>query len=337
MVLMGQFHVAPAHLPAAVDEKLGSAQRKALIVYQNAEGVWWKLAERGLAHRAPAVELDARTLCLVNASPIVCQRSFLDYVEAEAGDQPMEEQGIASSVKLCARHIGKWVGINVNRQLKDLDIVTLRDWAIIERIAKRATFDKAELRQLEKHVLSGESAFIPRARTIWLASLSANHAAEEATHFIRHCTIGDAMEREQSRAEAFWVRCLEEALGFFGSKLLNPARQCTSLAGWKALFADGTDEQRRIAAFVLAISASESEGPEALSRLLPLRNDTLFHAVSHALGYLLGDQLYRAVSGGELSQTQVRAMFRDPLLHPLQSWRAWKSMLSSKRAHRRAA
>ena len=145
------------------------------------------------------------------------------------------------------------------------------------------------------------------------------------------------MEREQTRAEAFWVRSMEEALGFFGSKLINPARQCTALTAWKTLFADGTDEQRRIAAFVLAISASEGEGPEALSRLLPLRNDALFHAVSHALGYLLGDQLYRAVSSGELTQSQVRTMFKDPLTRPLQSWRAWKLMLAHKRAPRRAA
>ncbi len=332
MVLMGQFHIAAKHLPALVEQKLGKAERRPLIVYQNAEGIWWKLAQRGLAHRAPAVEIDSTSLCVINASPVICQRSFLDYVEAEAGDLPMDEQGIVSSVKLCARHIGKWVGVNVSKPLKDLDVVTLRDWSIIERIAKRAKFDRHELNLLEKHVLSGESAFIPRARTIWLASLSANHAAEEATHFVRHCAIGDAMERDQTRSEAFWVRCLEEALGFFGSKLLNPARQCTSLNTWKTLFAEGTDEQRRIAAFVLAISASEAEGPEVLSRLLPLRNDSLFHAVSHSLGYLLGDQLYRAVANGELGQAQVRTIFKDPLTRPLESWFEWKAMFSSKRA-----
>ncbi len=328
LVLMGQFHIAPKHLPALVEKRLGTVKRRRLIAYQNAEGIWWQLARRGLAHRAPAVEIDETTVCLINASPVVCQRSFLDYVEAEAGDLPIEEQGIVSSVKLCARHIGKWVGVSVTKPLKELEVVTLGDESILERIAKRGRFGRHELEQLEKHLLSGESAFIPRAKTIWLSSLSANHAAEEATHFVRHCAIGDAMEREQTRTEAFWIRCLEEALGFFGSKLLNPARQCTSLSTWKTLFTEGTEEQHRIAAFVLAISAAEAEGPETLSRLTPLKGDALFHGVSHALGYLLGDALYRAMSNDDLSQESLRLMFRDRLAQPLDTWLSWKTLVT---------
>ena len=46
---------------------------------------------------------------------------------------------------------------------------------------------------------------------------------------------------------------------------------------------------------------------------MPLRREKLFHAVSHALGYMLGDALCRAFEAGTLSKTQVRALFRDPL------------------------
>lgn len=334
MVLVGQFHIAPRHLPALVKHRLGRIERRSLIVYQNAEGIWWRLAQRGLAHRTPAVEIDETTLCLINASPVVCQRSFLDYVEAEAGDWLMSEQGIASSVKLYARHIGRWVGVDVARRLEALEVVTLADWSTTQRIARRAKFSPRERTQLEKHLLSGESAYIPRAQTIWLASLSANHATEEATHFVRHCAIGEAMTRNLSRTEAFWVRCLEEALGFFGSKLLNPARKCTSLAGWKALFSTGPAAQQRIAAFVLAITAAEPEGPKAINRLLPLRNEALFHGVTHALGYLLGDALYRGVENERLTQAHLRAMFADPLTKPLTSWYEWQSLA---RHARRAA
>jgi uncharacterized iron-regulated protein len=337
MVLMGQFHIAPTHLPAQVTRALKGEPKRQLIAYQNAEGIWWKLAERGLAHRAPAVEVDANSICLINASPVVCQRSFLDYVEAEAGDLPMAEHGIVSAVKLCARHIGTWAGVKVSQQLKALEVVTLKDWAIVERIAKRGKFARHETALLEKHVLSGESAFIPRANTIWLASLSTNHAAEEATHFVRYCAVGDAMARERPRGDEFWSRCLEEALGFFGSKLLNPARQCTSLQQFTQLFSHGTDEQKRTAAFVLAIASAEHDGPEALTGLLPLRNDTLFHAVSHALGYLLGDLLYRGLTNEQLTQADFRRLFADPLDAPLERYFGLKSRLTRHRSRSKAA
>ncbi len=88
LVLMGQFHVAPPHLPREVSRKLQASQRRSLVVYQNAEGIWWQLARRGLTAKVRAVELSDGELCLVNSSPLVCQRTFLDYVEAEGGEEP---------------------------------------------------------------------------------------------------------------------------------------------------------------------------------------------------------------------------------------------------------
>ncbi len=326
LVLMGQFHIAPSHLPAEVTKALGKGRlKRSLIAYQNAEGIWWRLAEKGLAHRTYAVEVDHSSICLINASPVVCQRSFLDYVEAEAGDSPIDEWGTAASVKQLVEHIGKWAGVKVSGRLAKLDVVTAADWEMLERISKRARFSGPELRRLEKYLLSRESAFIPRANAIWLASLSLSHAAEEATHFVRHCSVGEAMTRERSRADAFWARCLEEALGFFGSKLLNPARQCPSLETWKETFRSGSADDQRVAAFVLAISAAEHEGPAGLKRLLPLGNMALFDGVTHGLGYLLGDALYRALESGRVSQTEVRRLFADPLDAPLDRWLEWRA------------
>ena len=331
MVLMGQFHIAAPHLPMQVTKALGLFKKQQLTVYQNAEGIWWKLAERGLAHRTRAVELNPDTVCLVNASPVECQRSFLDYVEAEAGDAPIDERGIASAVKHLARQIGRWAGVKVTKRLADLEVATASDYSVMERISKRANFERGDLKLLEKHLLSRESAFIPRANTIWLASLSLNHAAEEATHFVRHCAIGNAMVRDRPKREAFWARCLEEALGFFGSKLINPARQCPTFETWKTVFHTGTPDQRRVAAFVLAISAAESDGPQALQRLVPSKNAALFEGVSHGLGYLLGDALYRAFENEWLSTPVVRKMFADPLDAPLRSWFEWKATVRNGR------
>ncbi|WP_269770216.1 hypothetical protein [Cystobacter fuscus] len=39
------------------------------------------------------------------------------------------------------------------------------------------------------------------------------------------------------------------------------------------------------------------EVPDEAVKLLPLRKERLFHGVSHALGYLLGDALCRGFDG----------------------------------------
>lgn len=316
LALVGQFHITPGHLPRRVEALLGSTERESLVVYQNAEGVYWSLARTGRVESTRAVELSERELCLVNTSPVVCQRSFLDYVEAEAGDAPIDESGIALTFRHLARDIGRFTGLKVGAAADQVLVLSAGDFDVLERLQKRARFSAAEVRHLEQHVLSLESAWIPRARAVWLASLSLNHVAEEAAHFVRHLCVGDAMERPRSRSDGFWARCLEEALGFFGSRLVNPKRRCTQLDEWTWHFESGRGEDRQIAAFTLALSTALADDLAAAQKLVPLSSVSLLNGVSHALGYLLGDALAQAFARKEVSAADIRALFRDPFDQP---------------------
>ncbi|MCP3103502.1 ChaN family lipoprotein [Myxococcus sp. K15C18031901] len=327
LVLVGQYHIAPCHLPAQVEQALGDIVRRGLVVYQNAEGVWWRLAREGHMGVAEAVELSDDAVCLLNASPVVCQQSFLDYLEAEAGDSPLLDRGATERFREMAALIGRLAGVPVVRALESVEVATVADGDVLARIQRRGRFTQAELSQLRRHILSRESSYIPRARTAYLASLSLNHAAEEAAHFVRHCAVGDAMEAPRSASEAFYARCMEEALGFFGSRLVNPRRTCLGLAEWAGRFGESRGVDRQIAAFVLAHKATEVEAPEEAVKLLPLRKDRLFHGVSHALGYLLGDRLYRAFDAGDVDKAAVRALFRDPFADARASYFTWAERL----------
>ncbi|SES72687.1 ChaN family lipoprotein [Stigmatella erecta] len=324
LVLVGQYHITPCHLPAQVERALGEAHaRRGLVVYQNCEGVYWRLAREGRAGAVEAVELPDGSLCLLNASPVVCQQSFLDYLEAEAGDAPLRERSAAERFREMAGLIARLAGVQVGRALDAVEVATAADGDVLARIQQRGRFTQAELGQLRRHMLSRESSYIPRARTAYLASLSLNHAAEEAAHFVRHCAVGDAMEAARRASDAFYARCLEEALGFFGSKLVNPRRGCAGLAEWARRFGESRGVDRQVAAFVLAHKAAESEGPDEAVKLLPLRRDRLFHGVSHALGYLLGEALYRAFDSGQVEKAEIRALFRDPLPDPRSTYFHW--------------
>jgi len=337
LTLIGQFHVAPGHLPREVERALRKVERRQLVVYQNAEGAWWRLARAGLSETARAVEMADDQVCVFSASPVVCQRSFLDYVEAESGDEPLTEPGLAATFRHLVRDIGRLTGVRVApRALADVAVLTSSELGGFDRLVARAKFSTAEVKALERHLASRESAWIPRARAAWIASLSLNHAAEEAAHCVRWLAVGDAMERARPRDQAFWARCLEEALGFFGSRLVNPARRCTTLAEWTQHFSESSGEAHRVAAFVLAIHAALGEDPGSARRLLPLGPLALFNGVSHALGYLLGDALARAFARGEVSRAEVKALFEDPFVDPQATFRAW-SLRLARPSLRRAA
>lgn len=335
LVLMGQYHVAPPHLPACVTKALGAVARRQLVIFQNPEGAWWQLARRGEADAVEAVELSRDVVGVFNASPLVSQRTFLDYCEAEAGDAPLEDGGLAATVRTLATEIGRLVGVQVKRELAKLEVLTPNDLDVVERLARRGGFSARERSLLERHVLSGQSAFVPRARAIWLAGHSLNHAAEEAAHFVRHCAVGAAMEQARARADAFWARCVEEAIGFFGSKLVNGKRTCTSLETWAHHFQHGPAPLKETAAFVLALSSlPDATSPDA-RRLLPPTLEG-FHAVSHALGYLLGDALFSASRAGRFDRRLVRALFTEPTGDGAASYSRWLA-LAKGTPRRRAA
>ncbi len=317
MVLMGQYHVAPCHLPAAVQRTLGARDgRRHLVVYQNCEGVYWRLVRQGVADETFAVELREGELCLINASPVVCQQSFLDYLEAESSDEPLADEGAHARFAEMAGLVARFVGVDVRRALREVEVATAADFDFLERARARAGFTRHELQALKQQVLWRESYYVPRARMAYLATLSVNHAAEEAAHFVRHCCVGEAMEAARTASDTFYARCIEEAIGFFGSKLVNPRRRCWTIADWAQAFRQRRGEDRNIAAFVLAHSAAETEGAEQASKLIPLKQDRLFHAVSHGLGYQLGDALFRAFDAGRMGRAAMRALFKDPLRRP---------------------
>src|SRR5262249_19056070 len=137
----------------------------------------------------------------------------------------------------------------------------------------------AQRQQIRAAVLARESAYFPGLRAVYLATSSLNHVAEEAGHFVRHCAVGGSLDLPRTGPSAFYPRCFEEALAFFASRRVNPARPCPQAADWAALLRRG-DPLAHAAAFVLAHRTAERHSPRAATRFIPPNVPELFHAVS---------------------------------------------------------
>ncbi len=165
LVLVGQYHVTPCHLPAQVERALGEAHaRRGLVVYQNCEGVYWRLAREGQAGAVEAVELADGSVCLLNASPVVCQQSFLDYLEAEAGDAPMRDRSAADRFREMSSLIARLAGVPVGRALEEVEVATAADGDVLARIQQRGRFTQVGAgAAAAAHSLAGEQLHPPGA------------------------------------------------------------------------------------------------------------------------------------------------------------------------------
>jgi hypothetical protein len=311
VVLMGQLHLAPSHLPAALPPWIGErGARQPLTLYQNCEEIYFELERLGQEQTAEAVRLDKHTYCLINSSPLVCQQSYLDWVEATALGERVEEVTPEVHFREAGGLLAEFLEITPPRPLAEVEVASPGNLALFRRLQRE---NPREFRMLSRRILSGESFCIPHLRAVYLAESSLNRAAEVAGRYLWHlCADEDGEPR--GLVDAFYAAALEQALGFFGSKVVNPRRKAQHRPQLLArLHRPGVSRlDREVAEAVLAHQRFEAgERVPEVQRLYTLRDPERFHAATRVLGQVLGDKLYYGLLRGRIGKAEVRSLFFD--------------------------
>ena len=260
MVLAGELHIAPGHLPRHVQKLQQDGQRPHLIIYQNCEKIYAALQERNIEHDVDVVQVESHAYCLINTPPIVCQQSFLNWLYRDEDGEQIEEP--QQTFREYVRLIASFFDLQVGDAVEEVELTTVVDLSFLARLRRRGDFSTHDMRLIRDQILQSESYYIPRAKMVYLGNLSVNHVSEEATHFLRHVS-SNAIE-PKLLVDAFYARCVEEALGFLGSKIINHKRKCTGADYFSRFTASSARQPRRKAAGTLgAPSHSNGKRPKS--------------------------------------------------------------------------
>ncbi len=316
----GQMHMAPSHLPAAVDEsflRAGMAKPKRVIVYQNAEEIYWQLASEGL-EGVEVVKVDKESYCVNNTPPLVQQLSYLHWIRID--EELLEYSELEITVKSLIRNLGRFIGVPFQAAAKAVRVFMPGDLDLMDAL-KEGGLDDIEKEQVKQSVASEQSACIVPLNIIYLATLSLNHAAEEAAHYLKQ-SVSNGKTPDDLK-DRFYFYTLNEACGFFGSKVINPKRKTDHQGKLRRIVAHGrkkrggTTAVEKAAKFALAHMAFESgRGPLIASTVRALANPAVFHAAAHILGYILGDRLYYGLTSGVVTKQRIRQLFTSKLDGP---------------------
>ncbi|HZE89081.1 MAG TPA: ChaN family lipoprotein, partial [Verrucomicrobiae bacterium] len=246
VVIVGESHLATSHLPVAVREELAgrNLERRSIRVLQNLEDVYWDLVARGNEH-ADTVTVGRNAFCVFNTSPIEKYEAYRRTIERWNQDRPEDaELDLTASVHTVADAILSFLGIDKYRKRRPAaaaraeasdgflvdaypEVYSSPDLPGLERLLRAEKLPKRDLREVLDHIRRAGSCYIPRINAIYLGAFNLVHAGEEAAHFVNHALRGDAGTAgapPASRADAFYSAVMEEALGFFGSKVIDPSR-----------------------------------------------------------------------------------------------------------------
>lgn len=335
-VFMGDLHVAPEHLPHEVGRELKERgiEKRELIIYQNSEAIYWRLAEQELEHKVEIVRISDKEFCIINTPPIVWQQSYLNWLENEEGAIDFADAK-HSFLELLDR-ISEFLGIRppkTHGDRDDVEVFTCGDLSFLKTLSEDESLSKKDIRHIKKQILASESYCLPQKGTIYLANLSINHASEEAAHYLKYLCSGPEGPRDP--VDAFYTNILHEALGFFGSKIINHKRKCfheKEYVGLLNYFRQGPVPRKRRSEMEVALLVLDHKEKDRKAIPIPSKkyfksSHELFFGVTHGLGYMLGDKLYYALLEGKVTKDEIRELFFNPMKDKGEPFQTYKKLL----------
>ena len=305
-VLFGESHMAPSHLPKAVRKV--SREAKVMTVLQNVDSLYWRAAgER--ADKVEAVRVNEDVVCVFNATPLEKYESYRLFLDqwSRCDEAPDYAPTIYNLIDSLANflEINRYSSHNGTQPkfLVDMlpEVYGGSSGAMLGRLLLRKGVTEDDLRDLLTRVEECGSTYLPQVNAFYVREFRMMHAAEDATRFLHQACQGLPQRRNghpaqpsepERTSDHFYVRVIEHAIAYFGSRVLYPSRP--------SIEADHSPLKR---AAIEKLAQAATRGDD-------------FESSTRELGQRIGNQLYGAYLAGKLLPSGLRRLFLAHLDEP---------------------
>jgi hypothetical protein len=341
IVSFGESHLASNHLPAKVEALFPEGAPESLTILQNVDDLYWK-ATCGGHETEQLVRVRPGIYCIFTTTPFEKYEAYRRQLEIwDAHDQEEERLDLTSTVYNLINTIADFLGIDRYTHYLARDetciellidaypeVYSFEEFTDFGTMLRNSSFSEPQIQEILTHTLKRGSCYIPRVNAIFIGEFNLVHGAEEAAHFVNFALkrqrFTDYRPRPLDSVDEFYLSALEEALGYFGSKLIDPRRDqiadsaILNIARRRGAVEPPSEfsatELRWMRRFTLAHKAMEDSFerkrrvPRIVAEGLRCSGGTA-KMLSHELGYLLGEQIYRGYLSGVFSRREIRRLF----------------------------
>ncbi len=312
-VLFGESHLAPGHLPRALQKEMPGA--KILTVLQNVDDLYWRAAGERI-DKVDAVRVSDDVLCVFNATPLEKYESYRLFLDqwSRCDGGPDFAPTIYNLIDSLA------VFLEINRHsphngtqpkfLVDMlpEVYGNSSEAMLRRLLSRKAVSEEELQSILKSVEEHGSAYLPQLNAFCIREFQMMHAAEDAARFLHQACQGlpkrlngskeNAVEAEggvSQGSDAFYTRIVEHAVAYFGSRVLYPSRP-----------APEDDDSLTLSRSALEKAAQSTARAD----------EEKLESITRDWGYYLGNQMYSAYLDGKAKPRGLRRLLLAHLDKP---------------------
>lgn len=336
VVLYGESHLTPTHLPADISRALARFEihREPLVVFQNPDRLYWqRVAER--ADPSLPLEIDDRAVAVFHTTPLEKYEAYRQVLERWQSDRPEDEEiDLTPAVHHLIGVLARGIGIRPGRRR----VRHRAGWSEELIDAYPEVYSGPEARELLAPILlehgrnDAEIAdargkldevgalYEPRSNTVFLTRYVPGPAAGEAASFLRAALTGRLFIAPRDfgpdKSQTAYGAAYNEALTYLGARLVDPTcdfgpgmRQAGAGSGPTGGAPDAgswIEAHRRFER-----SAEPEPNGAMLEALRASRN--LRRALARDLGARLGAKLVDRVRSGKLDPAGLRRLFTRPL------------------------
>ena len=232
LVLFGESHLAPGHLPREIRKQL--PQERVLTVLQNVDALYWRAAGERADH-VPGVKVRDNVVCAFNSTPLEKYENYRLHL-SRWGRTDQEGPDLTPTIYnlidglACFLEIDRYSAHNTTqpRFLVDLlpEVYGSGCAGQVVRALTRAKVSEEDIQDVLERVEAQGSAYLPEVNALFVHEFRMMYVAEEASRFLHQACRGLPRRRANDaiQKDRFYVRVLEQAFGYLGSRILYPVR-----------------------------------------------------------------------------------------------------------------
>jgi hypothetical protein len=190
----------------------------AVIIHENPDDIFYKLVEKKI-NMPCFVKIRNNQYAYLETNPIYKQQSYLNWSEKIGSN--ISEEKITQEFNNLLIKLLNFIKIKKSRLFNNLKIYSYNSFDFLEILNKSNAFNMHEIDAIKKQISSQESIYLPKIDAIFLSNLSIDHVSEEMSHFVKYILSG-----KKEKNFSYNDLVINEAIGFLGSKIVNPQRKC---------------------------------------------------------------------------------------------------------------
>jgi hypothetical protein len=339
VVLFGESHLAPQHLPAQVRAALPRFQVHTIL--QNLDALYWKAACESKHVKYVRVQEDVT--CVFNASPLEKYESYRQCIDQ--WKQEKREADLAPSFYNLIDALAAFLRVDKAASVANSqpgyyydivpEICCRSSEEAIKKVLQRKRATEHETREALELIERGGAAYVQRLNVLFATRYELSGAGEEVSRFLYAVCRGEVGTPEHVCADLeqhFYTESLRHMATYVGSRILHPAREPWREIDLYSRYSDtreqvessincGYREYMRMIDFIVLHKDFECNA-RRYHHVPPLIEEgrqydgERFRFATMWLGRMLGTQVYEAFVAGHLHKRFIRSILSKRLLRP---------------------